>query len=340
MSNDPLLQSPREVRRAVRGIDWNSNAIGIDLGGTKIAMGAVDRRGRTRGIHRHPTLAQRGATHVIETILDCLQGCWGERIPAARAIGIGVAGQLDRNGTVLFAPNLRWRNLPLARRLARATGRPVTALNDVKAATYGEWRFGAGKGTREFVCIFVGTGVGGGIVSEGSLRFGATGVAGELGHITIRVGGRPCHCTNRGCLEAYVGGWAIAARAQEAALARPKAGRELLRLAGNRTAITSRTVEQAFLLGDPLAKDLVQETSEYLAAGLVSVANAINPQVIVLGGGVMEGYPSLFGPLRRAVRSQGLRAAVKDLRIVPAGLGGSSGIVGSGAWAMDTVDRG
>lgn len=276
---------------------------------------------------------------MIGTIVACLKGCWGDGIPPARAVGVGVAGQLDAHGTVLFAPNLRWRSVPLARRLAKATHLPVTALNDVKAATYGEWRFGAGRGAQNLVCIFVGTGIGGGIIADGVLQFGANGTCGELGHITIEFGGRPCHCPNRGCLEAYVGGWAIAERAQEAARARPRAARELLRRAGGPEMITSRTVEEAYYAGDPLSGELVAETLDRLAAGLVSVANAINPEVIVLGGGVMEGFPTVFPTLRRSVRAQGLRAAVKALRIVPAGLGGSSGIVGSATWAIDRAGQ-
>ena len=328
--------SPSVVRAAVRQVDWGSSAIGIDLGGTKIAFGAVDAAGRAHGVHRHPTRAWRGPEKVIGTILDCLHGCWTDGIPPVRAIGVGVAGQLDSRGTVLSAPNLRWRRVPLARWLARATHRPVTAENDVRAATYGEWKFGAGRGTRDMVCVFVGTGVGGGMVADGALRVGAHGTAGEVGHMTIDVGGRKCHCRNRGCLEAYVGGWAIAARAQEAVRAHPRQARGLTRAAGANP-ITSKTVEEAYYAGDPLARMLVAETVDRLAAGLVSIVNAFDPGLIVLGGGVMEGFPSLLPSLRRLVKAQGLRAAVKDLRIVRAGLGGSSGIVGSAALAMDTV---
>lgn len=331
--------SPEAVRRAVRDLKWGACAIGIDLGGTKIATGVVDRRGRAHGVHRHPTDAQRGPTAVVGTIVDCLRSCWTEGVPPVRAIGIGVAGQLDRKGTVLFAPNLRWRSFPLARQVERATGLPVTAINDVKAATYGEWKFGAGRGSSDLICVFIGTGVGGGIVTDGVLCLGATGTAGEVGHITIEVGGRKCHCPNRGCLEAYVGGWAIAERAREAARASPSEGRCLIRLAGTAHAISAKTVEEAYYARDPLARKLMAETIDRLAAGLVSLVNAIDPQRIVLGGGVMEGFPSLFGPIRRAVRARGLRAAVKDLRIVPAGLGGSSGIVGAATLAMDAVGR-
>ncbi len=302
-------------------------------------MGAVDGRGRTRGVHRHPTLSRRGPEKVIEAITDCLRQCWGEGLPPARAIGIGVAGQLDRTGTVRFAPNLRWRDVPLARRLARVTHRPVTAVNDVKAATYGEWKFGAGRGTRDLVCVFVGTGVGGGIVADGALRFGATGTMGEVGHMTIEVGGRKCHCPNRGCLEAYVGGWAIAARAREAARAQPRRARALIRLAGGVGRISSQSVEEAYHARDPVACAIVEETIDRLAAGLVSLVNAIDPEMIVLGGGVIEGFPSLLAPVRRKVLARGLRAAVKDLRIVPAGLGGSSGIVGAASLAVDAVGQ-
>jgi glucokinase len=136
-----------------------------------------------------------------------------------------------------------------------------------------------------------------------------------------------------------VGGWAIAARAQEAARLHPRRASALVRRAGGIRRISSKSVEEAYYAGDPLAHAIVEETFDRLTAGLVSIVNAIDPQMIVLGGGVMEGFPSMFAPIRRAVRARGLRAAVKDLRIVPAGLGGSSGIVGSATLAMDAIGR-
>lgn len=310
--------------------------LAVDLGGTKVALGMVDRTGRVLDRDRIPTRASRPAAAVIGDIVHRIERRWGGVVPPSRPLGVGVAGQVARDGTVLFGPNLRWRDVPLGPRLARALGRPVAVLNDVQAATYGEWKHGAGRGSDDLVCLFVGTGVGGGIVADGRLRHGATGTAGELGHITVERNGRRCRCPNSGCLEAYAGGWAIAERAREAVAADPQRGQRLVSLAGGRPgSITSETVEKAYRAGDRLARELADETRGFLAAGLVSIVNAVDPDTIVLGGGVIDGYRSWLGELKREVRSRALTAAVAGLRIVPAGLGPESGVVGAAAYARD-----
>lgn len=314
---------------------WSEVALGIDLGATKIALGIVDRSGNVLEGEKIPTRAARPAAEVIDDVVERIDRRWTGRLPASRPLGIGVAGQVDRDGTVLFGPNLRWHDVPLGPRLGRALGRPVAVLNDVQAATYGEWRHGAGRGTDDLVCVFVGTGVGGGIVAEGKLRHGATGTAGEVGHLTVERNGRKCRCPNSGCLEAYAGGWAIAERAREAVVADRRRGRHLLSLAGARSRITSETVEEAYRAGDPLARELMEETRDYLAAGLVSIVNAFDPAKVVLGGGVLSGYPWLVPALEREVRTHALAAAVRGLRIVPAALGPQSGIVGAAAFARE-----
>ena len=314
---------------------WRRVSVGVDLGGTKIALGVVDRSGRLLETARLPTRASRPASAVIRDIVDQVETAWAPRLERTTPLGIGVAGQVDRDGRVLFGPNLGWHQVPLGSRLAKALGRPVAVLNDVQAATYGEWRHGAGRGDQEMVCIFVGTGVGGGIVSGGRLQQGASGSAGELGHLTVERDGRPCRCPNRGCLEAYAGGWAIAQRAQEAVTADPRRGEALLTLAGKASAISSETVEVAYRRGDPLAKELVEATVAHLCDGLVSVVNALNPSTIVLGGGVIAGYPRIVPRLEREVRGRALAAATRQLHIVPAALGGESGVVGAAAYARE-----
>ncbi len=307
----------------------------MDLGGTKIALGAVAEDGSILDTEVLPTRAHRPASRIIDDIVACVRRRWSETVPSSRPLGIGVAGQVDARGRVLFGPNLDWHDVPLAERLARGTGRSVRVLNDVQAATFGEWRHGAGRRTDDLVCVFVGTGVGGGIVADGRLRHGATGTAGELGHLTIEVAGRKCRCPNSGCLEAYAGGWAIAERAREAARSDPRRGAPLVALAGRPAAITAKTVEEAYRRGDPLARRLMRETGRYLAAGLVSVVNGIDPAVIVLGGGIVSGFPWLVPAVDRVVRADALRAAVRGLRIVPARLGGDSGLVGAATFAHE-----
>jgi glucokinase len=324
--------------RRIRGGSQREFCIGVDLGGTKIATGLVDASGRIRRPHMHPTGSDRPADRIIADIADCLRNCWGEDLPRVRAVGVGVAGQVEPDGTVAFAPNLRWRNVPLAREIRKIVRRPVCVLNDVRAITFGVWKHGAGRGVDDLVCIFIGTGLGGGIVTEGTLRTGANGTAGELGHTTVVAGGRKCHCPNRGCWEAYVGGWAIAERTREAAAADPSAAATILaRSGGTIDSIDAHHVHEAYQEGDPLAIRIVDETVRYVIDGLVSVVNSIDPELIVLGGGVMGGLAMFLDDIRAGVRARALPTAARGLRIVPAKLGEYSGVLGSATYAFEQL---
>jgi glucokinase len=314
--------------------------IGVDLGGTKLALAAVGPTGRVLSSHRHPTELRGGAEPVVRDITDCIDGCLGPAGRRASRVGIGIAAQVDGRGTVVTSPNLGWTNVPLRILVERATRRPTMVTNDVRAITYGEWKHGAGRGAQDLVCIFVGTGIGGGIVADGRLRYGASNTAGEVGHMTIVSGGRKCHCPNSGCLEAYAGGWAIAERAQERARQDPKAGAVVVRKAHGVDRVTAKTVSEASRAGDRFARELMAETAEYLAAGLVGVVNGFNPGVVVLGGGVIEGVPSLVPATARRVRAMGLRVATRRLKVVRAGLGGRAGVLGAAAMARDGVPGG
>jgi len=205
-----------------------SLTLGVDLGGTKVETSLVDITGHILASHRLPTQSEKGPDGVIADIIECVKNCLGEASKTAQALGVGMAGQIEKyTGIVRFAPNLGWHNIALRTMLEEALVLPVVVTNDVRAATYGEWLYGAGQGVDDLVCLFVGTGVGGGIISSGKLLEGCNNTAGELGHLTIITDGRQCHCRNRGCLEAYAGGWAIAERAQEAVRTEPKAGEPL-----------------------------------------------------------------------------------------------------------------
>jgi len=311
--------------------------LGVDLGGTKIETALVDTAGRIVASHRHPTHLEKGPNGVIADVVTSIKTCLDEAGMTAQGLGVGMAGQVDRAGTVRFAPNLGWRNVPLQVKLQEALGMPVIVNNDVHAATWGEWQHGAGQGIDDLVCLFVGTGIGGGIVSGGQLLEGCYHTAGELGHMTIVAGGRHCRCPNRGCLEAYAGGWAIAERAQEAARVDPKAGQRLVTLAGSIQQISAATVTQAYTDRDPLARRLVEETAQYLAAGLVSIINAFNPCLLVLGGGVILGLPEYIAMVEGAVRENALPTAVEGLRIVIAALGDKAGVIGAAALARDKI---
>ncbi len=331
-------KTSRPARRSARPSKRGPVYVGIDLGGTKIATGLVDASGRILRPHLHPTGSDRPADRIIADVADCLRDCWGDELPRVAAVGIGVAGQVEPDGTVAFAPNLRWRNVPLAREIAKVVDRPVKVVNDVRAITYGIWKHGAGKGVDDLVCIFIGTGVGGGIVAQGALRTGANGTAGEVGHTTVQAGGRKCHCPNRGCWEAYVGGWAIAERAREAVRADPSAGATLVaRSGGAIDSIDAHSVDDAYQAGDPLALRIVDETVRYLIDGLVTVVNAIDPKLIVLGGGVMGGLAQFLDEINAGVRARALPTAARGLRIVPAKLGEFSGVLGAATYAAESM---
>lgn len=166
---------------------------------------------------------------------------------------------------------------------------------------------------------------------------GCSNTAGELGHTTLIVNGRDCHCPNKGCLEAYAGGWAIAQRAQEAVGNDPEAGKVLNSLAGSIEKITATVVTQAYYKGDSLANQLVRETAQYLSAGMVSIINAFNPCLLVLGGGVIEGLPELIKTVEAHIQERALKSAAVNLKVVKAGLGNKAGIVGAAALAQARV---
>jgi glucokinase len=315
-----------------------SLTLGVDLGGTKVAVGLVDADGNVVASHIYPSHVDAGAAAVIAGIVTCVKTSLGDAARDAAALGVGVAGQVDAaTGVVHSAPNLNWREVPLGAELERSLGIPVAVTNDVRAAAWGEWAHGAGQGVNDLVTLFVGTGVGGGIVSGGRMLLGCTNSAGELGHVPIVAGGRKCTCPNAGCLEAYIGGWAIAEQAREAAAADPASGRRLAAIAGGIQEITARTVTQAYREGDPMARRLVEEVSMRLATGIVGFVNAFNPCLFILGGGVLEGLPELAAMVEGPVRAHALQTAVARLRIVRAALGNQAGVVGAAAMARTRV---
>jgi len=308
--------------------------LGIDLGGTKVESALVAPDGTVLNSHRHPTHADQGPGGVIDDVVACVDRCLDSASIRAAAAGIGVAGQVDpETGIVRTAPNLEWTDVPLRSRLEAALDLPVVAANDVRAITWGVWTHGAGRGVDDLVVLFVGTGIGGGVVSDGRVLEGHQGMAGELGHMPIVMGGRDCHCPNAGCWEAYAGGWAIAERMRDAVRRNPVEGSAVVDRAGSIAAITGRTVHAACEDGNPLAEQVVQRTAEALGAGLTGIANALNPERIVLGGGVIEGRPAYIEDARRIVDERALTPAAASLDIVRPELGEQAGPVGAATMA-------
>lgn len=313
-------------------------AVGVDLGGTKIEAAWIDSEGRLHERLRRPTNVQQGPAGIKKEIVELTQKLQELAGAPPAGVGIGLAGQIDPiDGAVAFAPNLYWRNVPFQSDLKEALKLPVIITNDVRAAAWGEWLYGAGAGCDDLVCLFVGTGIGGGVVSGGRMLTGCSNTAGELGHIIIDINGPPCTCGQKGCLEALAGGWAIGKMAQEAVALEPAAGVQLIDLAEvTPNEITAKTVSEGFRAGDPLSIRLVEQVTQNLIAGAVSIVNAFNPCRLILGGGVIDGFPQLVEQIDKGVRSRALPAATKSLQVIRSKLGNDAGVVGAAIFALHT----
>jgi glucokinase len=311
--------------------------IGVDLGGTNIVVGSMPSDGSCElSMQSLPTRPEDGATAVIERIVQMVEAVIANVSSETGAVredflgvGIGAPGPLERqHGVVVFAPNLGWRNFPLRQEIAQRVRLPATLDNDANCATLGEWWCGAAKGRRNVVGITIGTGIGGGLILDGRLYHGASDVAGEIGHTTIDSTGRRCKCGNYGCLEAYASGPAIAERAREALVADDTS--QLLTLAGGDPArITAQVVYEAAKHGDPTAREVVRDTAKFLGIGISNLLNVVNPDMVVVAGGVTQAGDALFEPLRAEVRRRAFMPAVEACEIVPGALPLSAGVVGA-----------
>lgn len=313
-------------------------AIGIDLGGTKIEIAIVDEDGNFKDKQRFPTNSEGGYPLVLNSITKAVKDlCLRNNKINPLAIGIGVAGQIEKKtGIVKYAPNLEWRNARLQEDLQKNIGIPVSVCNDVKAATLGEWRYGAGKECEDLVCVFIGTGIGGCIVSGGNMLEGSNITAGEIGHITTDLHGPACHCGNRGCFEALAGGWAIERDLQKVVTEHQSAGKILLSLAeGNIKNITAKTLSEGLKMKDELSEKVFNELSLALIAGAVSIVNAFGPSRLIFGGGVMEGMPQLLNIIKAGVQKYALKSATASLEILPAALHNDAGVIGAAAFAFE-----
>ena len=311
--------------------------LGVDLGGTNIVVGAMPEDGsREIAFRTAPTRASEGEDSVVERMIQMIEDVIAVTSAETGAprenflgVGVGAPGPLDRKqGIVITAPNLGWKMVPLRERIRQATGLRITLDNDANCATLGEAWTGAAKGAKNVIGVTIGTGIGGGIIIDGRLYHGSSDVAGEIGHMTIDSTGRRCSCGNYGCLEAYASGTAIAERAREA-LANETDGLLLSLCDRHLEKVTAQMVYRAAKDGDPVAIDVVRETARFLGAGLGALLNVLNPEVVVLAGGVVNAGDALFIPLKAEVRRRAFAPAVDRCRIVPGLLGGSAGVVGA-----------
>ncbi|KQS59770.1 glucokinase [Geodermatophilus sp. Leaf369] len=312
-------------------------ALGIDIGGTKVAGGVVLPDGTITATARRATPGKsvEATEDAIAAVVDELAERHGGPLVG---VGVGAAGWFDRTGdTVLFSPHLAWRNQPLRADLGARLQRPLWVGNDADAAAWAEYRYGAARGSDLALVITLGTGIGGGMVIDGRLQRGAHGVAGEWGHMRVVPDGRLCACGNRGCWEQYASGNALGQTAREVASSSPAAAALLLdRVGGRAERLTGEDVATAAAAGDPLALELLAEVGTWLGQGIADLAAVLDPGVVVIGGGVSVLGEMVLGPARarleRALPGRGFRPGP---RVVAAELGAQAGLVG----AADLVRR-
>lgn len=291
-------------------------SVGIDLGGTKIAAGICS-RGKILKKSIFPTNPAKGFSGILEVISETFaQVTCGYDKEIIKGVGIGSAGQIDpESGNVIFSPNLNWHNEPLGKVLSEKINLPVKVVNDVRAATLAEFKYGNGKGCKNFVNIFVGTGIGSGFVMNGKLLNGVTNTAGEMGHICMDPEGPVCGCGNKGCLEAFASGTGM----QNYVKQMLKAGRKSVlseMCEGDLNQIKGPMIGKAASQGDKLALESLKRVGRYLGIALANVHTMINPEVILLGGGMMALSEYFMPELEKTVKNHILPVADRGKKLL------------------------
>ena len=313
----------------------STRSLGIDIGGTQLRAALVDPHGRVLSRDRRPTPADDPGL-LVRTLLEVIRSAWertGERVP----VGVGIAGLVTVDGTVRYGPNIGIRDLPLATLLGEELDAEVVVANDASVAALGEQRAGAGVDHADLVLVTIGTGVGGGVVIGGRLLTGATGFGGELGHVIVNEGGRPCPCGNRGCVEAYASGSAIGALARDRLVDPMTMSR--LRGLGR---VAGPEVTAAAQDGDEVAIEVLEEVGHWLGVALASMVNVLDPELILLGGGAAAAAaPWMLEPARRTMTQRLVGSAWREAPdITLAVLGDDAGVVGAGLLALGAATVG
>ncbi len=307
------------------------SAIGIDLGGTFIKGALVDETGEILYKEEIPTIAMRGAPDILDRIYRLVLRLTSPEGMAPRKIegvGIGIPGFIDdKTGTAIEVVNLGWRNVAIRGPLRAKLDKPVYLENDANVAALGEAWIGAGRNRDTAICITLGTGVGGGIILNGKILRGVTVMAGEIGHMVLEPDGALCNCGHRGCLETVSSATGVVRLAKEALQAGIKSSMDPEDL-------TSADVFAALEQGDEVAKHIILHATDTLGRALGILANVINPEVMVIGGGMAKAGDALFVPLREAFERYALQRAAKACDIVPAILGNDAGVVGAANLAL------
>jgi len=308
--------------------------LGVDIGGTKIAVGIVDRSGKILAQGRTPMVANGTPEAALDAVVSAIDSMLSPSAVDIEGIGICAPGPLDpKSGIVLNPPNLPcWRNFPLADKVRSKYSVPVKVDNDANAAALAETLWGAAQGFHYVFYATIGTGIGTGIVFDGSIYHGKTGSAGEGGHVSIDYRGPVCLCGKRGCIEILAAGPAIGARARAKVAAEPSRGKIILDLAkGNISSITSQHVGKAFESGDPLAREVLEETVHLLTIWLGNIVDLLDPDVIVVGGGVAAMLRSFFEEIKRELPDWCVNPRAAEIPLLMAHYGADAGIAGGAA---------
>jgi glucokinase len=314
--------------------------IGVDIGGTKIAAGLVDEQGAILTQLRTSMISSSDAASALARVRSAIDAVFGEVNKysadhlSVAGIGICAPGPLDpKTGIIINPPNLPcWRNFPLASEIAQHYGVPVVVDNDANAAALAEGRWGAGRGYRNIFYATIGTGIGTGIIFDGHIHHGRTGGAGEGGHMSIDYRGPRCGCGKPGCIEVLAAGPAIARRARAKLAADSSASSAILEIAvGNLDDVTSEMVGKAYAAGDPLAKQILQETTELLSLWLGNIVDLLDPDVLIVGGGVAAMLNPFFDEVRRLLPDYCVNSRVRELPLLMAHYGADAGIAGGAA---------
>lgn len=314
--------------------------LGVDLGGTNIKVGLFDDQFQQIAEKRRPTESETNSDNVVANVKEAMHEVLDAHSEAQiTTIGMGIPGLMDVDqGISKFSPNFaNWRDVPVKQIFEQEFKRPVFIDNDVRVNLYGEWQFGAGQGKQNILMVTIGTGLGSGIVVDGHALYGITGSTGELGHMNMYRHGRPCNCGSSGCLGRYVSGRGIVKTIQE----KLTAGQSSIInewVKGDLSQIEASMLSDAYDAGDQLAKNVYQETGELLGFGLSTAINLLNPEVVIIGGGVANAGERLLEPTRKAIEQHSLEISRKACQIDLARLGDSAGMLGAAVMANRRMD--
>ena len=317
--------------------------VGVDLGGTSLTAVALDGRGRVLACRKRstrPDLGPEGVTRRIAATVGKVRKDLGKKSKRVQGVGIGAPGTVDPGkGVVLYAPNLGWQDHPLAKTLSRLLKLPVTLDNDVNGGAVGEHVLGSGQGAGNLVAIFVGTGIGGGVILNHRLYHGSCGGAGEVGHIKILADGPLCGCGRRGCAEGLASRTAMERDMRQAVdSGRPSLVPDIMARMG-RERMTSRVIQEALREGDPLMREILQRAQHCLGLLVASLVNLLDPDCVVIGGGIADRLKDEFlEPIRSTAERHILRAPhLEPVKIVPSRLGDHAGSIGAAVLAWNRL---